>query len=86
MLVGGVVVEMEAELVAVERDGTIDVADGQHDHFECPVHDASSSVSVGSELLRIRWWRIGVVVAVVLPRTRGYQPRNRSGVTRTSVE
>ena len=38
VLVGGVVVEMEADLVAVERDRCVDVADGQDHDFQGPVH------------------------------------------------
>jgi hypothetical protein len=33
-----VVVEVEAELVAVERDGPVNVADRDHDDFESPIH------------------------------------------------
>src|ERR1044071_5464065 len=36
--VGRVVVEVEADLVAVERDRVVDVADGEDDDFEGPVH------------------------------------------------
>src|SRR6185503_9484000 len=35
---GGVVVEVESDLVAVERDRPIDIADGQDHDFERPVH------------------------------------------------
>ena len=44
VLVAGVVVEREADLVAVERDGAVDVADGEEDDLERPVHDVLRSV------------------------------------------
>ena len=34
----GVVVEVEPDLVAVERDRAVDVADGQDDDLQGPVH------------------------------------------------
>ena len=42
VLVGRVVVELETDLVAIERDRGVDVADGQDDDFEGPVHGCSS--------------------------------------------
>lgn len=41
VLVRGVVVEVEADLVAVELDGAADVGDGKDDNFEGPVHTAN---------------------------------------------
>ena len=41
VLVPGVVIEHEADLVAVERDRRVDVADGQDDDFQGPVHAVS---------------------------------------------
>jgi len=38
VLVRGVVVELEADLVAVELDGGIDVADWEDDDLQGPVH------------------------------------------------
>ena len=41
------VIELEAELIAVERNRPIDVADGQDDDFQGPVHERASSRRVG---------------------------------------
>jgi hypothetical protein len=42
-----VVVEIEADLVAVELDRSVDVADGQHDDFEGPIHGRFSIAGWG---------------------------------------
>ena len=44
-----VVVELEADLVAVERDRAVDVADGQYDDFERPVHGRTPFKGQSSE-------------------------------------
>jgi hypothetical protein len=48
VLVLGVVVEVEADLVAVELDGAVDVADREHDDLERPVHERNDIPSVGT--------------------------------------
>jgi len=48
VLVAGVVVEVEADLVAVEGDRAVDVADGEDDHLERPVHLRASFRSAGA--------------------------------------
>ena len=48
VLVPGVVVEVEAHLVAVEPDRRVDVADGEDDDFQGPVH--RDSLTRGSRM------------------------------------
>ena len=38
VLIVRVVVEVKPDLVAIERDGALDVADGEHDDFQSPFH------------------------------------------------
>ncbi len=43
----GVVVEVEADLIAIEADGAVDIGDGDGDDFEFPVHREGPFFSVG---------------------------------------
>jgi hypothetical protein len=52
VLVARVVVEREADLVALERDRSVDIVDGQHDDLKGPIHQHVPPLRDGPRMVR----------------------------------